>query len=103
MGWMGMTAALALLAAAAATAGAAPPKKGEAGYDPNRQICKSRPVIGSRVARVRECHSAAEWEDLKLQVQVGMMRKQMNGDSGCNNDPYSQQCGVMNGGRDTPW
>ncbi|MEA3065795.1 MAG: hypothetical protein QOJ27_2247 [Sphingomonadales bacterium] len=92
-------AGLALLAAAAA-AGAAPPKKGEPGWDPEREICKSRPVIGSRVARVRECHSAQEWDDMKLQEQVGLMRKQGNGSAGC---PEGIGCGVMRGGKDTPW
>jgi hypothetical protein len=94
-----MILALASLAAAG-TAGAAVPKKGEPGYDPDRQICKSRPVIGSRLARVRECHSAQEWDDLKLQEQVGLIRKQVNGSPGC---PEGIGCGIQRGGKDTPW
>ena len=91
-----LAAGLALVAAAAP--GAAAPKKGGS-YDPDRQICKSKSVVGSRLKRVRECHTAQEWEDLKLQEQVGMLRKQVNGDPGCNSGP----CAIPNGGRDTPW
>ncbi|HEX8262717.1 MAG TPA: hypothetical protein VF547_07575 [Allosphingosinicella sp.] len=92
-------AGLALLATAFAPAAAAP-RKGKPAYDPDRQICKSKPVVGSRLKRIRECHSAAEWEDLELQERVGLMRKQVNGDPGCNG---GGQCGIQNGGRDTPW
>lgn len=92
-------AALALLAAAAAAPGAAAPRKG-AGFDPEREICRSRPVVGSRLKRVRECHTSQEWEDLKMQERLGMMRKQGNGDPGCTE---AIGCGVQNGGRDTPW
>ena len=87
---------LALVAAipsAAAAAGKAP--------DPDRQICKSKPVVGSRLKRVRECHTAQEWEELKLQEQVGLMRKQFNGDPGCNGGG-GDSCHPL-GGRDTPW
>lgn len=101
MGMIGIAAGLAMAAAASA----ASPKAGQAGADdPNREICKSRPVIGSRVKRVRECHTAAQWEEMKLQEQLGMMRRQTNGDSGCNfNEGSTATCGVANGGRDTPW
>jgi hypothetical protein len=77
MGWIGMTAAAALVAASAP--GTAAPKKMP---DPNREICKSRPVVGSRVARMRECHSAAQWEDMKLAEQIGLGRQQYNGAQG---------------------
>ena len=83
------------LAATAAAPGAAAPKKAEAGYDPDRQICKTRPVVGSRLKRVRECATAAEWEEMKLQERTGLMRKQTNGDPGGVPVPV--------GGRDTPW
>ena len=86
---------LALLIAAA-TPGMAAPKKGESGYDPERQICKSRPVIGSRVARVRECATAAQWEDMKLQERTGLLRKQTNGSPGC------MGCNATPSG-DSPW
>ena len=77
----GMAAGLALLPGVAAQAEAAP-KKGVAGYDPERQICKTKPVVGSRLKRVRECATAAQWEDMKLQERTGLMRRQTNGASG---------------------
>ncbi len=89
-------AALALLAAAAVPAEAARPKKGEPGWDPNREICKSKPVVGSRLKRIRECATAQEWEDMELQERMGLMRKQVNGDPGCNN-------GCNPSARDSPW
>ena len=92
MGMMRLTAALALLATAAAP-GAAAPKKGEPGYDPERQICKSKAVVGSRLKKIRECATAAQWEEMKLQERTGLMRKQTNGDPG----------GTSRAGRDSPW
>jgi hypothetical protein len=100
---MGAALVLAVLAAASAPAPAAVARKSGESADPGREICRSRPVVGSRLKRIRECHSAAEWEDLELQKQIGMARKQGNGDSGCNYDSGGPQCGVLNGGRDTPW
>ena len=88
-----IVAATAVLLASSALA--APARKGEAGWDPNREICKSRPVVGSRLKRVRECHTAQQWEDMELQERVGLMRKQFNGDP--SNAP------VTGGGRDSPW
>jgi hypothetical protein len=87
-------AGLALLAAMPA-AGLAAPKKGEPAWDPDREICKSKPVVGSRLKRVRECATAQQWEDMKLQERTGLLRKQTNGDPA--NAP------IMNGGRDTPF
>ena len=75
--------------------GLAAPKKGEPGYDPNREICKSKPVVGSRLKRVRECATAAQWEEMKLQERQGLLRRQTNGDPA--NAP------ITNGGRDTPF
>jgi hypothetical protein len=77
-----IAAGLALLAASAAP-GLAAPKKGEPGWDPNREICKSKPVVGSRLKRVRECATAQQWEDMKAQDRAGLMRKQYNGSPGC--------------------
>jgi hypothetical protein len=88
-----------LLLSAAAPAGAAPGKPAKAG-DPDRQICKSKAVVGSRLKRIRECATAEQWEEMKLQEQVGLMRKQFNGDPGCNGGGAS--CNPT-GGRDTPW
>ena len=94
MAMVKIAAGLALLLAASAPAVAAP-KKGEAGWDPNREICKTKPVVGSRLKRVRECATAAQWEEMKLQERTGLLRRQTNGDPA--NAP------VVNGGRDTPW
>jgi hypothetical protein len=80
MGFIAMTAAAAMLAAAAPGAAAAS-KSGDSA-DPNRQICKSKPVVGSRLKRIRECHTAAEWDDMELAEQVGLVRQQINGASG---------------------
>ena len=88
-----IAAGLALIGSA--TAAAAAPKKGETGYDPERQICKTKAVVGSRLKRVRECATAAQWEEMKLQERVGLMRKQTNGDPGGLPVPV--------GGRDSPW
>ncbi|HEX8620815.1 MAG TPA: hypothetical protein VF718_02510 [Allosphingosinicella sp.] len=77
-------------APAAASAGAAGKKA-----DSERMICKSKAVVGSRLKRVRECATAEQWEEMKLQEQVGLMRKQYNG------DPSDKPLEV--GGRDTPW
>ncbi len=94
MGLFRTAAALVLIAALPAQALAAP-KKGEPGWDPNRKICKSKPVVGSRLKTIRECATAQEWEDMKLQDRVGLMRRQNNGDAGGVPVPV--------GGRDTPW
>ena len=93
-----IAAGLALVVAAASAPGTA----SAAGKtpDPERQICKSKQVLGSRLKRIRECHTAQQWEELKLQEQVGLMRKQYNGDPGCNGGGAS--CHPL-GGRDTPW
>ena len=69
--------AAALLAVSAP--GVAAPKKAPA-PDPERIICKSQPVIGSRVARKRQCYTAQQWEDMELQDRLMMMTKQFNGD-----------------------
>ncbi|MEA3065793.1 MAG: hypothetical protein QOJ27_2245 [Sphingomonadales bacterium] len=78
-----IAAAMGLAIAAAAAAG--PAWAGDAGkkLDPDRKICKSRPVIGSRLARIRECATAQQWEDMELQERLGLQRKQINGDPGC--------------------
>jgi hypothetical protein len=73
-------AGLALLLSAPAGLAASGRDKGA--DDPNREICKSRPVVGSRLQRVRECHSAAQWEELKLAERAGLMRAQHNGAQG---------------------
>lgn len=99
MTMIGIAAGLALVVVAAAAPGLASAKARDAAQDGEREICKSQPVVGSRLKRVRTCMTAQQWEDLKLQEQVGLMRKQVNGDPGCN----SGACGVQRGGKDTPW
>ncbi|HEX8262716.1 MAG TPA: hypothetical protein VF547_07570 [Allosphingosinicella sp.] len=93
-----IAAGAALIAAASAPGAAAP--KGKAGYDPDRQICKSRAVVGSRVKRIRECATAQQWEDMELQERMGLMRKQINGDPGCSGG-HSDSCHPM-GVKDSP-
>ena len=103
MAMVRIAAGLALLAAGSAPAMAAP-EKGKPGYDAERQICKSRPVVGSRVQRMRTCMTAQQWDETKLQERMGMLRRQTNGDSGCNYNPgLTGACGIQNGGRDTPF
>jgi len=94
-----LAAGLVLIAAISPSPGFAATTSGKAAADPNREICKSQAVIGSRVKRVRVCMSALEWEELKLQEQLGLARKQINGNPGCPNPP----CTIERGGKDTPW
>jgi hypothetical protein len=68
---------------------------GRPGYNPNKMICVTRDVTGSRLQAVRECHTAQQWEDEKMQETVGLARQQHNG------DPSDRP--VSMGGRDTPW
>lgn len=77
-------AAAAALLAAFPAAGTAAPASASAkpAYDPNRLVCVNRDVIGSRLQRVRVCHTMLEWEEVRLQEKVGLMRKQYNGASG---------------------
>ena len=99
MGMAGFAAAaLAAAAAASAPAGAATAKAGA--NDAERQICKSQATVGSRLKRVRVCMTALEWEELKLQEQVGLGRMQINGAPGCNG---GRPCAIERGGKDTPW
>jgi hypothetical protein len=92
-------AAAALLLAASAPGAASAAGKEAAAEDPNREICKSQSVIGSRLKRVRVCMSAQEWEELRLQEQLGLARKQINGSPGCT----ETGCAIQRGGKDTPW
>ena len=71
------------IAAAAAvllTSGA--PAAAPGSEDPDRRVCKSKPVVGSRLKRIRECHTAAKWDELKLAEQIGLGRQQINGADG---------------------
>jgi 3-phenylpropionate/cinnamic acid dioxygenase small subunit len=51
-------------------------------YKPDQIICESRALIGSRLKRIRVCHTAQEWEEVRTQEKVGLMRQQYNGASG---------------------
>ena len=98
MGMIRVAAALALIAAAA-TPGVAAKGKSSAASDPDREVCKSQAVVGSRVKKVRVCMTAQQWEELKMQEQLGLARQQINGAPGCAQPP----CGLERGGKDTPW
>ena len=37
--------------------------------DANKQICRASADTGSRLGRSRECHTAAEWAELRRQTQ----------------------------------
>lgn len=88
-------AAAALVSVAGAGAPAYGDTKGK-DADPNREVCKSRPVIGSRLQRVRECHTAQQWDEMRMQERAGLMRKQINGAPGC-------QEGCQSSTKDVPW
>ena len=44
--------------------------------DPNRMICKTIEESGSRLKRVRACHTQAEWDELKRQMKQNIERIQ---------------------------
>jgi hypothetical protein len=71
---------------------------GKPGYNPDKMICVSRDVVGSRLQTVRECHTAQQWQDQKMQEMVGLARQQHNGDPTCN----TGQCSGMPK-NDSPW
>ena len=93
--WLVAGAAAAMAAMAPATA--APGSKAKA-QDPNEEVCKSRYLTGSRLARVTECATRQQWAEMKEQERLGLSRKQINGAPACDNS----QC-VPRGGKDTPW
>ena len=76
------------------------PGMGKAGDNPDKMVCVSRDVTGSRLQQVRECHTAQQWRDQAQQERTGMIRKQFNGAPGCN-VPGSIACNA--GAHDTPW
>jgi len=87
-----------LAASGGASATAARPPR-----DPDKIVCQTRAPVGSRLATIRECHTAQEWEEMRRSERLGLLRKQGNGDHGCNFNEGGTQCGVLNGGKDTPW
>jgi invasion protein IalB len=71
-----------LVAATLAAQGAGAAGRPKPEYNPNQIICESRNEIGSRLKRIRVCHTAQEWEEVRTQEKVGLMRKQYNGSPG---------------------
>ncbi|HET8613614.1 MAG TPA: hypothetical protein VFL92_12695 [Sphingomonas sp.] len=58
--------------AAAAVSQAASPasaKNGSKTPDPNRVICRTQSVLGTRLKTIRTCHTQAEWEQLRHDVR----------------------------------
>ena len=46
--------------------------------DPNRMICRSEPILGSRINVQRQCFTAAEWETMRQQNRMSIDRAQTN-------------------------
>jgi hypothetical protein len=44
--------------------------------DPNRVICRDMEATGSRLNRRRECHTAGEWEEIRLNDRRALERVQ---------------------------
>jgi hypothetical protein len=45
--------------------------------DPNKVICRSQEVIGSRLATEKTCHTAAEWAQYEREMRLTTDRIQM--------------------------
>jgi hypothetical protein len=45
------------------------PANGQAAPDPNRKICKTEELIGSRLGTTRVCKTAAQWEAERERAQ----------------------------------
>jgi hypothetical protein len=82
MAFVRIAAAGLLIAAVLAPQGAAATGRPRAKYNPNQMICETRDEIGSRLKKIRVCHTAQEWEDVRTQEKVGLMRRQYNGSPG---------------------
>jgi hypothetical protein len=61
--------AAALVSATALLAQPSASEGGAAKNDANKQICRTTADIGSRLARSRACHTAAEWAELRRQTR----------------------------------
>ena len=86
-------AAVLMVASMLGAEGADAAGRAKAKYKPDQLICESRELIGSRLKRIRVCHTAQEWEEVRTQEKVGLMRKQyVGGTSGGGVSP-----------KDTPW
>lgn len=50
------------------------PKKDQNGSD--RLICRSEPVLGSRIAKQKRCLTAAQWEENRQNQRMAIERSQ---------------------------
>jgi hypothetical protein len=66
---------LALLAPAAALAKRDRNDNEDVG-DPNRVICRTESEIGTRLGKIRRCHTAAQWAYLKRETRNTIERVQ---------------------------
>lgn len=67
---------LAVLLSAMLLSGAeAPAKKA---VDPNKMVCKSKPILGSRLKKTKTCMTVAEWNSFRVDRDQAR-RDQVNG------------------------
>ena len=69
-----LLACIAVLGIGTAAAAEDPPQRPQ--RDPNRMICQTDPEIGSLVSRVKVCHTAAEWAEIKREARQNLERSQ---------------------------
>ena len=62
-------------APATQTAAVAP---GKAGADKDKMVCRTMDATGSRLAKRRECHTLAEWTEIRLRDRQTVERTQAN-------------------------
>ncbi|HEY7810051.1 MAG TPA: hypothetical protein VIA98_06700 [Allosphingosinicella sp.] len=47
--------------------------------DPNRTVCRTEQVVGSRLAKVKRCMTAAEWAEIKRLDRQALEKSQNRG------------------------
>lgn len=57
---------------------APPPAAKKPTKDPNRMVCETQEVLGSRLATRRVCMTAAEWADLRARDRQAIDQGQRN-------------------------
>ena len=72
----GIVAATAVLACSAPALAAPEKADNSEANDPNRQICKTEKVTGSRLGKVRRCLTAAQWAEVKSADRQAIERVQ---------------------------